>query len=102
MHSAALSVGDKMPFPLVDLQVDWDDIDTVGAPRRPGRDCARQMTDYLNRALYAEAALSYGVVGDLWRLEPVAQPVDQTRQHRVTALNLRDLNIFVGLMALHH
>ena len=53
LHSVALSVGDKMPFPLVDLQVDWDDIDTVGAPRQLGRDCAPQMTDYLNRAVYA-------------------------------------------------
>ena len=53
VHLAALSVGDKMPFPLVDLQVDWDDIDKVGAPRRPGRDCAPQMTYYLNRAVYA-------------------------------------------------
>jgi len=47
VHSAALIVADRMPFPLVDLRVDWDDEDPV------------------NRAINPSVAPSYGVAGDL-------------------------------------
>ena len=65
VHSAALLVGDKMPFPLVDLRVDWNEIDPIGALRSLWQDYAPQMGDYLNRAVNPQAAPSYGVAGDL-------------------------------------
>ena len=64
VHSAALLVVDKAPFPLVDLRVDWDDHDPVAALRRLLDAYEPQMNDYLIRALDPEAAPSYGVAGD--------------------------------------
>ena len=65
VHSAALLVGDKMPFPLVDLRVDWNETDPIAALRRLWQDYAPQMDDYLNRAINPQVAPSYGVAGDL-------------------------------------
>ncbi len=62
--SAALIVADKMPFPLVDLRVDWDDDNPVAKLRRLWTDYEPQMMDYLNRAINPDAAPSYGVAGD--------------------------------------
>ena len=64
VHSAALLVCDKMPFPLVDLRVDWDDENPVAQLRRLWSDYEPQMLDYLNRAINPSAAPSYGVAGD--------------------------------------
>ncbi|MCB2134374.1 MAG: DUF1028 domain-containing protein [Rhodobacteraceae bacterium] len=64
VHSAALKVVDKMPFPLVDLRVDWEDDDPIGKLRAVWRDYEPQMLDYLNRAIDPQAAPSYGVAGD--------------------------------------
>jgi uncharacterized Ntn-hydrolase superfamily protein len=63
-HSAALLVSDKMPFALVDLRVDWDDIEPVAKLRQLWTDYQPQMQDYLNRAINPTAAPSYGVAGD--------------------------------------
>ena len=54
-----------MPFPLVDLRVDWNETDPIAALRRLWQDYAPQMDDYLNRAINPQVAPSYGVAGDL-------------------------------------
>jgi uncharacterized Ntn-hydrolase superfamily protein len=63
IKSACLLVADKLPFPLVDLRVDWAD-----APEQVLRqlwiDYQPQMQDYVNRAVNPTAAPSYGVPGD--------------------------------------
>ena len=64
VHSAAIVVADKMPFPLVDLRVDWDDDNPVATLRRMWTDYEPQMLDYLNRAINPSQAPSYGVAGD--------------------------------------
>ena len=64
VHSAALIVADRMPFPLVDLRVDWEDDNPVKKLRRLWTDYEPQMLDYLNRAINPTVAPSYGVSGD--------------------------------------
>ena len=64
VHSAALLVSGDQPFPLVDLRVDWDDIDPIVTLRSLWTAYEPQMQDYLNRAINPEAAPSYGVAGD--------------------------------------
>ncbi|MGI9509757.1 MAG: DUF1028 domain-containing protein [Geminicoccaceae bacterium] len=64
VHSAALLVADRQPFPLVDLRVDWDDAAPVARLRSLWLAYEGQMTDYLNRATEPAAAPSYGVAGD--------------------------------------
>ena len=64
VHSAALYVVDKTPFPLVDLRVDWQETDTVNTLRRLWHHYKPQMQDYLVRALDPPSAPSYGVPGD--------------------------------------
>ena len=54
-----------MPFPLVDLRVDWAEINPIGTLRSLWQDYAPQMDDYLNRAVDPKAAPSYGVAGNL-------------------------------------
>ena len=65
VHSAALLVVDRMPFPLVDLRVDWDDENPVARLRKLWTDYAPQMQAYLDRAIDPSQAPSYGVPGDL-------------------------------------
>ncbi|MGI9504400.1 MAG: DUF1028 domain-containing protein, partial [Geminicoccaceae bacterium] len=64
VHSAALLVVDRQPFPLVDLRVDWDD--TMPIARLPSlwQAYEGQMTDYLDRAIDPAKAPSCGVAGD--------------------------------------
>ena len=64
VHSAALLVVDKLPFPLVDLRVDWDDDGPVQKLRSIWESYQPQMLDYLNRAIDPAKAPSYGVPGD--------------------------------------
>jgi uncharacterized Ntn-hydrolase superfamily protein len=64
VHSAALLVVHRQPFPLVDLRCDWDDADPIRALRRLWTDYEPQMQAYLTRALDPTAAPSYGVAGD--------------------------------------
>jgi uncharacterized Ntn-hydrolase superfamily protein len=65
VHSAALLVVDTRPFPLVDLRVDWDDIDPVHRLNSIWNYYEPQMQDYLIRAIDPGMAPSYGVPGDL-------------------------------------
>lgn len=64
VHSAALLVCDKQPFPLVDLRVDWRDRDPVGELRALWHAYRPQMDDYLTRAIDPANAPAYGVPGD--------------------------------------
>ena len=64
VHSAAVLVACKHPWPEVDLRVDWDDdpvskLNDLWVAYRPQRE------DYLLRAVSPAAAPSYGVPGDL-------------------------------------
>ena len=65
VHSAALLVADKHPFPLVDLRVDWRDADPVGALRDLWHAYRPQIDAYIARALNPAEAPAYGVPGDL-------------------------------------
>jgi uncharacterized Ntn-hydrolase superfamily protein len=65
VRSAALIVADRLPFPLVDLRVDWDDIEPIAGLRRLWTDYAPQMQAYVDRAVNPSVAPSYGVPGDL-------------------------------------
>ncbi len=65
VHSAALLVVDKQPFPLVDLRVDWHDTCAVVGLREIWTRYQPQMQDYLTRAINPIGAPSYGVPGDL-------------------------------------
>ncbi len=64
VHSAALLVVHEQPFPLVDLRVDWADVDPVATLRRLWEAYRPQMNDYLARAVDPSSAPSYGVPGD--------------------------------------
>lgn len=63
-HSAGLLVADELPFPLVDLRVDWSDGEPIGDLRNLWTAYEPQMQDYVNRAVNPGAAPSYGVPGD--------------------------------------
>ena len=64
VHSAALLVADRQPWPLVDLRVDWDDVDPIACLRTLWEDYRPQMQDYVTRALDPASAPAYGVPGD--------------------------------------
>ena len=63
-RSAGLIVADELPFPLVDLRVDWSEGDPVADLRGLWVAYEPQMMDYVNRAIDPSAAPSYGVPGD--------------------------------------
>lgn len=63
-HSACLIVADELPFPLVDLRVDWSDNEPIAELRKIWELYEPQMQDYVNRAINPSAAPSYGVAGD--------------------------------------
>ena len=63
-HSASLLVVDKEPWPLVDLRVDWNDVDPVKELRELWTAYEPRMLDYLLRAKDPEGAPSFGVPGD--------------------------------------
>ena len=64
VHSAALLVVDKQPWPLVDLRVDWSDDNPVACLRELWKEYQPQMLDYVTRAVNPASAPSYGVPGD--------------------------------------
>ncbi len=65
VHSAALLVADRQPWPLVNLRVDWHDTDPIAALRALWEAYWPQIDDYVTRAVNPGAAPSYGVPGDL-------------------------------------
>lgn len=64
VHSAALLVVRDIPWPIVDLRVDWSDDDPVAALGVLWRRYAPQIEDYVQRALDPTRASSFGVPGD--------------------------------------
>ena len=64
VHSACLLVADEHAWPIVDLRVDWHDVDPVKALHTLWSAYEPQMADYVTRALDPASAPSYGVAGD--------------------------------------
>ena len=64
VHSAALKVVGDVIWPIVDLRVDWAEVDPIGQLDALWQAYRPQMQDYLTRALNPTAAPSYGVPGD--------------------------------------
>jgi uncharacterized Ntn-hydrolase superfamily protein len=63
VHSAGLKVADRLPWPLVDLRIDWAE-DPVGMLRAAWEVYAPQMGAYVQRAEDPTEAPKYGVPGD--------------------------------------
>lgn len=63
LHSAAVLLVDRFPWPLVDLRVDWHD-EPIARLRSIAAVYGPQAEDYVTRALDPEAAPSYGVAGE--------------------------------------
>ncbi len=63
-HSASLLVAGKESWPLVDLRVDWNEVDPVKELRELWIAYEPQMMDYIIRANDPEKAPSFGVPGD--------------------------------------
>lgn len=64
VHSAALKVMGDVIWPIVDLRVDWAEVDPIGQLGALWQAYRPQMQDYLTRALNPTTAPSYGVPGD--------------------------------------
>lgn len=64
VHSSALIIVDKYPWPIVDLRVDWVDIDPIRKLNDLWYRYKPEIGDYLIRALNPSEAPSYGVPGD--------------------------------------
>jgi len=64
VHSAGMTLVDKVPWAVADLRIDWADDDPIGALARLWERYKPQLDDYVTRALNPEAAPSYGVPGD--------------------------------------
>jgi uncharacterized Ntn-hydrolase superfamily protein len=64
LRSAGLLVVRDLSWPLVDLRVDWNEMDPVGALGRLWAVYAPQVEDYVRRALDPGAAPSFGVPGN--------------------------------------
>jgi len=64
VHSAALIVVDDLPWPIVNLRVDWADEDPVGALDQLWQAYRGQLQDYIDRALNPQIAPGYAVPGD--------------------------------------
>ena len=62
--TAALKVMGDVIWPIVDLRVDWAEVDPIGQLDALWHAYRPQMQDYLTRALNPTAAPSYGVPGD--------------------------------------
>ena len=64
VRSAGVQVVHKVPWPVVDLRVDWDE-NPLPKLRTIWNEYQPQLEPYVTRALNPEAAPSYGVPGDL-------------------------------------
>lgn len=65
VHSAGLLVVDKMPWPIIDLRVDWAEENPVAQLYDLWQRYEPEMHDYVQRAINPTLAPSYGVPGDL-------------------------------------
>jgi uncharacterized Ntn-hydrolase superfamily protein len=64
IHSAGLLVVRDLSWPIVDLRIDWSDIDPVGGLERLWALYAPQIEDYVRRALDPASAPRFGVPGE--------------------------------------
>jgi uncharacterized Ntn-hydrolase superfamily protein len=64
LHSAGLLVVRDVPWPIVDLRVDWKEEDPVSELERTWQVYAPQIDDYVLRALSPGRAPTFGVPGD--------------------------------------
>jgi uncharacterized Ntn-hydrolase superfamily protein len=65
VHSAGLMIVREVPWPVVDLRVDWDDAAPIGALQALWARYAPQLEDYVARALRPGQAARFNVPGDL-------------------------------------
>jgi uncharacterized Ntn-hydrolase superfamily protein len=65
LHSAGLLVADAVPWPVVDLRIDWTEGEPVAELGALLTLWEPQQDAYIQRALAPELAPSYGVPGDL-------------------------------------
>lgn len=63
VHSAGMTIADRLAWPLVDLRIDWSD-DPITALAEAWNVYRPQMGAYVQRALNPTIAPSYGVPGD--------------------------------------
>ncbi len=64
LHSAGLLVVREVPWPIVDLRVDWREDDPLSELGRAWQIYAPQIDDYVLRALAPGGAPAFGVPGD--------------------------------------
>lgn len=64
VHSAGLLIVRDVPWPIVDLRIDWSDDDPVAALCSLWRRYAPQIEDYVQRAIDPTRAASFAVPGD--------------------------------------
>ncbi|WP_455355717.1 DUF1028 domain-containing protein [Streptomyces sp. SYSU K217416] len=64
LHAAGLLVADTVPWPVVDLRVDWTEGDPVAELAALWKVWEPQQLDYVRRALAPGEAPSFGVPGD--------------------------------------
>jgi len=63
VHSAGLLVVREVPWPIIDLRVDWSDADPIAELAAIWRRYAPQVDDYVRRALAPQDAPGFGVPG---------------------------------------
>jgi uncharacterized Ntn-hydrolase superfamily protein len=64
VHSAAMVVVGDHLWPIVNLRVDWVDVDPIGALEQLWQAYRGQMQDYIERAINPQSAPGYAVPGD--------------------------------------
>jgi uncharacterized Ntn-hydrolase superfamily protein len=63
VHSAGLLVVREVPWPIIDLRVDWSDADPIADLNGIWKRYAPQIDDYVRRALAPQDAPGFGVPG---------------------------------------
>ena len=64
VRSAGLVMVDRVPWPVADLRVDWDEHDPIAVLARLWKLWKPQLSAYVTRAVDPSSAPSYGVSGD--------------------------------------
>ncbi|SFU34488.1 DUF1028 domain-containing protein [Pseudomonas sp. OV546] len=64
VHSAALVIVDDLLWPVVNLRVDWADVDPISALDQLWQAYRGQLQDYIDRAINPQIAPGYAVPGD--------------------------------------
>lgn len=64
VHSIGMLIVDQVPWPVVDLRIDWTEDDPISGLETIWQIYKPQIDAYITRALNPDAAPSYGVPGD--------------------------------------